>query len=83
MVKTYVSVMVTIAMTKHHDQMQLREKRFIWVIIPHYNSSLKEVRTRTQTGQESGGLGEVLLIDCSSWLALSAFLQNPGPQNQG
>jgi poly(3-hydroxyalkanoate) synthetase len=34
---------------------KLGRKGHIWLTIPHYSPSLKEVWTGTQTGQEAGG----------------------------
>lgn len=48
-------VRITIAMLEHHDQRDLWRKGFSWLKLPHYSSSLKEVRTGTQTGQDPGG----------------------------
>lgn len=33
---------------------ELGKKGFIWLILPHYCSSSKDVRTETRTGQEAG-----------------------------
>jgi hypothetical protein len=52
-----VLIMVTVAAVKHHDQSKLRRKGFIWLTLPYYCSSSKEVRTRTQIGQEPGVRG--------------------------
>ena len=53
---TVVLVRVSIAMMEHHDQIAAWERKgFIWLTFLHCCSSLKEVRTRTQTGQEPGG----------------------------
>jgi hypothetical protein len=51
----HVSVRVTIAVTKHHDQNNLGRKGFIRLTLPHHCSSSKESRTGTQAGQEPGG----------------------------
>lgn len=50
-----VLVSVSIAVMKHLDQKQVGEERFIWLTLPHYRSSLKEVKAGAQTGQELGG----------------------------
>jgi hypothetical protein len=39
---------------KHHDQSNLRRKGFIQLIFPHQSLSSKDIKTGTQTGQESG-----------------------------
>lgn len=36
---------------------KLRKNGFIWLMVPHYFSSLKEVKARTQIRQEPGGRG--------------------------
>ena len=47
-----ILVRVTIAVMKHHDPSR---KGFIWVTLPNFCSSLKEVRTRIQIRQNPGG----------------------------
>ena len=47
--------MVSIAVVKHHDQSKLGRKGFIQLRLPHLSSSPKEVRARTQAGQEARG----------------------------
>jgi hypothetical protein len=47
-----VSVRVSMAVMKHHDQNNVGSKRLIWLMLAHHCSSLKEARTGTQTGQE-------------------------------
>ena len=49
-----VLVRIIIAVMEHHDQNDLWRKRFIQVTLLHDDSSLKEVRTGTQPGQETG-----------------------------
>ena len=49
-----VLVRVSIAVLKHHDQSNLGRKGFTSRTILCNSSSSKEVRARTQTGQESG-----------------------------
>ena len=46
---------VSIAVTKHHDQKQVGEERFIWLTLPYHSSSLAEARTGTQTELEPEG----------------------------
>jgi hypothetical protein len=57
---------------------QLERKRFIQLTFPHFCSSLKEVRTGTQAGQEAGADAEALercyLLACFPWLAQPALL---------
>jgi len=78
-----VLVRITIAVMKHHDQSNLRRKGLTGLTLPHCSPSLKEIRTRTQTGQkeEVGTDAEVLeeccLLACSSTQAQPAFLQTP------
>lgn len=50
-----VLVRITIAMMKNHDQSNMERKGFICLTFPHLSSSLKEVRTRIQTGHQPGG----------------------------
>ena len=47
-----VLVRISIAVMKHHDQGQIREKVFIWLTPSHHDPLLKAVRTGTQAGQE-------------------------------
>jgi len=60
---------------KHCDQSKLRRKAFIWLTLPYYCSSSKEVRTGTHTGQEpeAGADAEAMegccLLACSLWIA--------------
>jgi hypothetical protein len=49
-----VLVRVIIAVMKYHDQSNFGRKEFIQLIFPYHCSSSEEVRTGTQTGQESG-----------------------------
>lgn len=51
MLSVIVWVRVSIAKTKHHN----KKNGFIQLLLPYYCSSLKEVRTRIQTGQDLGG----------------------------
>ena len=47
---------ISIAVTKHHDQKASWGGKGLFVLLFHsHSSSLKEVRTATQTGQEPGG----------------------------
>jgi hypothetical protein len=46
---------VTVAVIKHHDQNNLGRKQFIWLMLLHTYSLLKEVRTRTHAGQAPRG----------------------------
>jgi hypothetical protein len=50
-----VLLRVIIAVMKYHDQSNLGMKEFIQLILPYHCSSSEEVRTGTQTEQESGG----------------------------
>jgi hypothetical protein len=52
---SYGLVRLSIAVMKHHGQSNLDKTGFIWIMLPHCCSSLKEVRTGTQTLQEPGG----------------------------
>ena len=51
-VNLYESLKVFTAVMKYHDQSNVVRKGFIWLMFPHLCSSLWEVRTGTQTGQE-------------------------------
>jgi hypothetical protein len=57
---------------------KLGRKGFIRLTLPNHCSSLKEVRTGTQAGQEAGADAEVMegcfLLACFPWLAQLAFL---------
>jgi hypothetical protein len=57
---------------------QLGRKGFIQLTLPQCCSSLKEVRTGTQAGQEAGADAEAMdgcsLLACFPWLAQPAFL---------
>jgi hypothetical protein len=57
---------------------KLGRKGFIRLTLPHCCSSLKEVRTGTQAGQEAGADAEAMegcsLLACFPWLAQPAFL---------
>jgi hypothetical protein len=57
---------------------QVGRKGFIQFTFPHCCSSLKEVRTGTQAGQEAGADAEAMegcsLLACFHWLAQLAFL---------
>jgi hypothetical protein len=57
---------------------KLGRKGFIQLTFPHCCSSLKEVRTGTQTGQEAGADAEAMegcsLLACFPWLAQPALL---------
>jgi hypothetical protein len=57
---------------------QLGRKGFIQLTFLHCCSSLKEVRTGTQAGQEAGADAEVMegcsLLACLPWLAQPALL---------
>jgi hypothetical protein len=52
--KPSVLVKVTVVL-KHHHQSNFGREGFIWLMLPHHCSSLKEVRTGTQTGQAPEG----------------------------
>ena len=68
-----------------HELSNLGRKGFIWLTLAQHCSSLKEVRTGTQTGQEpEAGTDAEAMEEC--WLpgyshdfVPTAFLQNPGP----
>jgi hypothetical protein len=67
--------------TKHYDhEANWGGKGFIQLTFPHCCSSLKEVRTGTQAGQEAGADAEAMegcsLLACFSWLAQPALLKN-------
>jgi hypothetical protein len=53
-------------------------KGFIQLTFPHCHSSLKEVKTGTQAGQEAGAVAEAMeryfLLACFPWLTQLAFL---------
>jgi hypothetical protein len=57
---------------------KLEKKGFIQLTFPHCCSSLKEVRTGTQAGQEAGADTEATegcsLLACFPWLAQPAHL---------
>jgi hypothetical protein len=57
---------------------QLGKKGFIQLTFPHCCSSLKEVRTEIQAGQEAGADAEAMegcpLLACFPWLAQPALL---------
>ena len=55
MTEDIILVMVSIAEIKHHDKKQFGRKRFICLMFLHHSPLMKEVRTGTHTGQESGG----------------------------
>jgi len=83
-----VLLRVTIAVIKHHDQSNLGRKGSIWLTLPYHCSSMKEIRTGTQTGQESGGRswyrshGGVLLTCLLLWFIQPALLQNQHQQSR-
>jgi hypothetical protein len=70
---------VTAAVVKHYMTEETgRGKMFIWFTLPQHCSSLKEVRTGIQTGQETGGrswyrghrgilLFSLLIMTCSAY----------------
>jgi hypothetical protein len=64
-------------------QQSFRVEGFIWITLPHHCSSLKEVKTRTQAGQGSGGStccrdhGRVLIIGLFLVDCLAFFLIEP------
>jgi hypothetical protein len=57
---------------------QLGREGFIQLTFPHCCSSLKEIRTGTQAGQEAGADAEAMegcsLLACFPWLAQPALL---------
>jgi hypothetical protein len=53
--KGIVLVRVAMAVMKHHDQSTLEREGLIRLLLPQHCSSLKEIRTGTQTEQEPGG----------------------------
>ena len=57
---------------------KLGRKGFIELTLPRCSSSLKEVRTGTQAGQEAGADAEAMegcfLLACFPWLAQPALL---------
>jgi hypothetical protein len=56
----------------------LGRKGFVQLTLPHCYSSPKEVRTKTQAGQEAGADAEAMegcyLLACFPWLAQLGFL---------
>ena len=75
-----VLVWVSVAMAKHHNQKQLGRKGFIGLsLLPHYCSSLKDIRTGTQTGQEPRGRGhgQELLTGLFPMACSACFLTEP------
>jgi hypothetical protein len=73
------AVLELLFLHKHHDQeASLGGKNLFSLHFPHCCSSPKEVRTRTQAGQEAGADEEAMegcyLLACFPWLAQFAFL---------
>ena len=75
---------------------QVEEEEFIWLTLQHCCSSLKEVRTETQAGQDLGGrskckghgrelLTGLLLMACSAHLLIESRTSSTGmaPPNVG
>jgi hypothetical protein len=50
-----VLVRVSIVVIKYHDQSNPGRKGFIWLILHHHCSLLKEVKTGIQIEQDTGG----------------------------
>lgn len=50
-----ILVKVSIAAKKPQPNSKLGRKEFIWLPVTYCCSFLKEIRTRTQTGQNPGG----------------------------
>jgi hypothetical protein len=67
---------------EHHNQSNLRRKRFILLALPHHGASQKEVRTGTQEELQPGGRygdhGKVLLTGL-----LPCFLIEPRSTSPG
>ena len=73
-----VLVRVSIPAQTSRPRSKLGRKGFIQLTFPHCCSSLKEVRTGTQAGQEAGVDAEAMegcsLLACFPWFAQLAFL---------
>ena len=73
-----VLVRVSIPAQNIMTKKQLGRKGFIQLTLPYCCSSLKEVRTGTQAGQEAGADAEAMegcsLLACFPWLAQPALL---------
>ena len=76
-------------MIKGHDQSSLGREGFVWLMLPHHSSSLKEVRTGTQAGQEPKGrswcrghggalLTGFLIMACSACFLMESRTTSPG-----
>jgi hypothetical protein len=75
-----VLVQVSIAVMKSHDHKnKLEKKEFIWLILPHCRTSLKEVRTGTQTEAH----GRMLLTGLLFMTFSFCFLIQPKTTSQG
>jgi hypothetical protein len=66
---------------KHHDQKAKLRKGFLGLSLPYHSSSPEEVRTRTQTRQETGGrsftagsYGGILSIEAHSFQITEAYV---------
>jgi hypothetical protein len=68
-----ILVRVSIPAQTRWPRSKLGRKRFIQLTLPHCCSSPKEVRTRTQAGQEAEADAEAMkgcyLLPCFLWLA--------------
>jgi hypothetical protein len=59
---------------------KIGRKGLIWLPLPHYHPSMKEVRTGIQKGRKleaeanSEAMEEYCLLACFPWLAQPAFL---------
>ena len=47
--------LLSIVVMHHHAQSNLGKIGFVWLTLPHFYSSSKEVMTGTQTGKQPGG----------------------------
>jgi hypothetical protein len=83
MLYSTVSVRVSPAVPKPHDQKQLGEER-VYFVTQLINLSSKEVRAGShsrnlEAGADTEAMEGKLITGLSSWLAQPAFLYHPGP----
>lgn len=72
---TTVLVRVATVVINHHDQSNLGRKNFSWLTLPYHCSSLKGVRTGSQTGQElEAALMKRPWRGAADWIALHSIV---------
>lgn len=69
--KDHYSTLISVAVTNTMSKSNLGRRGFIWIILPGFNSSLRDKKAGTQAGAEEGIMKKCCLLACSLWIIQS------------